>query len=140
MEKAEAIKIIKMALAQIEWDYPMDYAAAFDMAIDALKQESTWKDLEEWVAKLTKESEESYLRGYGDGIISSTSRITEIIEQAQTDFETCEGGQSYFVIDGQRFFTDTGYALEGIEAYVQILKNRIKTQIKEQTDENNIHR
>ena len=37
MEIEEAIKIIKMALAQIEWDYPMDYAAAFDMAIDALK-------------------------------------------------------------------------------------------------------
>lgn len=39
MEREEAIKIIEMARAQVEWDYPMDYAAAFDKAIEALKQE-----------------------------------------------------------------------------------------------------
>ena len=39
MTREEAIEVIRMALAQVEWDYPMDYAAAFDMAIKALEQE-----------------------------------------------------------------------------------------------------
>lgn len=33
MNNQDAIKTIKMAIAQVEWDYPMDYAAAFDVAI-----------------------------------------------------------------------------------------------------------
>ena len=36
MTNQEAINIIKTAIAQIEWNYPMDYAAAFDKAITAL--------------------------------------------------------------------------------------------------------
>lgn len=39
MTNQEAIDIIKTAIAQVEWDYPMDYAAAFDMAVKALKKE-----------------------------------------------------------------------------------------------------
>lgn len=39
MTREEAIEIIRMAISEVEWDYPMDYAAAFDMAIEALKQE-----------------------------------------------------------------------------------------------------
>jgi len=31
------LKPKKTAIAQVEWDYPMDYAAAFDMAIEALQ-------------------------------------------------------------------------------------------------------
>ena len=34
MNNQDAIKTIKMAIAQVEWDYSMDYAAAFDVAID----------------------------------------------------------------------------------------------------------
>ena len=37
MSNQEAIEIIELARAQIEWDYPMDYAVAFDMAISAIK-------------------------------------------------------------------------------------------------------
>lgn len=40
MTSQEAIDIIRMAIAQVEWDYPMDYAAAFEMAIEALKSVS----------------------------------------------------------------------------------------------------
>ena len=35
----DAIRIIKTAIAEVEWEYPMDYAAAFDKAIEALEQE-----------------------------------------------------------------------------------------------------
>ena len=37
MTNQEAIEIIKTAIAQVEWDYPMDYAAAFDMVLKALE-------------------------------------------------------------------------------------------------------
>lgn len=37
MTNQEAIEVIKVAQAQIEWDLPLDYATAFDMAIEALK-------------------------------------------------------------------------------------------------------
>lgn len=39
MTNQEAIGIIKTAIAQVEWDYPMDYAAAFDMAVKALEKQ-----------------------------------------------------------------------------------------------------
>lgn len=39
MTPQEAIDTIKTAIAEVEWNYPMDYAAAFDMAIDALKKD-----------------------------------------------------------------------------------------------------
>lgn len=38
MTKQEAIETIRMAIAQVEWEYPMDYAVAFDMAVEALNQ------------------------------------------------------------------------------------------------------
>ena len=37
MTAQEAIKIIEVAIAEVEWDYPMDYAIAFEKAIEALK-------------------------------------------------------------------------------------------------------
>lgn len=43
MTNKEAIETIKIALAEVEWEYPMDYpmyyAAAFDMAIEALEKQ-----------------------------------------------------------------------------------------------------
>ena len=39
MSNQEAIEIIKSAQAQVEWEYPMDYATAFDMAISALEKQ-----------------------------------------------------------------------------------------------------
>lgn len=34
-----AIKTIETARAEVEWEYPMDYAAAFDVAIRALEKQ-----------------------------------------------------------------------------------------------------
>lgn len=39
MNNQEAIDIIRVAIAEIEWNYPMEYAAAFDMAIEALEKQ-----------------------------------------------------------------------------------------------------
>lgn len=38
MTNEEAIKIIEIARAEVEWEYPMDYAAAFDRALKALEK------------------------------------------------------------------------------------------------------
>lgn len=45
MTNQEAIDTIKTAIAQVEWDYPMDYAAAFDMAVKVLEEEPKWYGL-----------------------------------------------------------------------------------------------
>ena len=39
MKPEEAIEIIKVAIAEVEWNYPMDYAVAFEEAIKALEKQ-----------------------------------------------------------------------------------------------------
>ena len=40
MTNKEAIEIIKCAIAEVEWDYPLDYTIAFKKAIEALEREA----------------------------------------------------------------------------------------------------
>lgn len=39
MTNREAIETIKIAIAEVEWNYPMDYAVAFETAIEALEKQ-----------------------------------------------------------------------------------------------------
>ena len=39
MTTQEAIETLKLMQSQVEWDYPMEYAAAVDMAVDALEKQ-----------------------------------------------------------------------------------------------------
>lgn len=39
MTNKEAIETIKIAMAEVEWDYPMDYTVTFEMAIDAIEKQ-----------------------------------------------------------------------------------------------------
>ena len=39
MNNQEAIDIIKIAVAEVEWNYPLHYAVAFDTAINALEKQ-----------------------------------------------------------------------------------------------------
>ena len=39
MKPEEAIKTIKIAIAEVEWNYPMDYTVAFEEAIKALEKQ-----------------------------------------------------------------------------------------------------
>ena len=39
MTPQEAIETIKIAIAEVEWNYPMDYAVAFEVAIEALEKQ-----------------------------------------------------------------------------------------------------
>ena len=42
MRNEEAIKTIEIAMAEVEWNHPMDYAIAFEMAIKALKNQENF--------------------------------------------------------------------------------------------------
>ncbi|MGN0114847.1 MAG: hypothetical protein ACI396_05930 [Acutalibacteraceae bacterium] len=39
MTTEEAIKTIEVAIADVEWNYPLDYSIAFETAIEALKKQ-----------------------------------------------------------------------------------------------------
>lgn len=39
MTAKEAIEVIEVAIAVVEWEYPLDYAAAIEMAIEALEKQ-----------------------------------------------------------------------------------------------------
>ena len=43
MKPQEAIDILKIAISEVEWEYPMDYTAAFEMAIEALTEAEQYK-------------------------------------------------------------------------------------------------
>ena len=42
MTPQEAIETIKIAIAEVEWNYDMNYAVAFEMAIEALEN---WSEI-----------------------------------------------------------------------------------------------
>ena len=39
MTAKEAIKTIQVAIAEVEWEYPLDYSVAFETAIEALEKQ-----------------------------------------------------------------------------------------------------
>lgn len=39
MTPKEAVKILEVAKAEVEWNYPLDYAIAIDTAIEALEKQ-----------------------------------------------------------------------------------------------------
>ena len=39
MTTEEAIKTIQVAIAEVEWEYPLDYSIAFETAIEALEKQ-----------------------------------------------------------------------------------------------------
>lgn len=46
MTNEEAIKTIEVAIAEVEWNYPMDYAVAFETAISALEKQIPKKPIQ----------------------------------------------------------------------------------------------
>ena len=55
MTPQEAIETIKIAIAEVEWNYPMDYAVAFEKAIEALEKQ---------IPKKNKIIDEKYTRNF----------------------------------------------------------------------------
>ena len=57
MTNKEAIETINIAMAEVEWDYPMDYTVAFEMAVDALEK---MKELEKGLEDLEDTLNDAY--------------------------------------------------------------------------------
>ena len=67
MKPQEAIETIKIALAEVEWEYPMDYAAAFETAIEALEKTEVKINLNETVKfKLTDYGKDIYYHRFDE--------------------------------------------------------------------------
>ena len=47
MTAEETISILKIAIAEVEWNYPMDYTVAIETAIQALEKQIPKKPIEE---------------------------------------------------------------------------------------------
>lgn len=47
MTAEEAIKTIQVAIAEVEWEYPLDYSIAFETAIEALEKQVPKKPINE---------------------------------------------------------------------------------------------
>ena len=45
MTPEEAISIVKCAIGEVEWNYPLDYAEAFEVAIEALEKQVVKKPI-----------------------------------------------------------------------------------------------
>ena len=60
MTPEEAIKTIQVAIAEVEWNYPMDYSVAFETAIEALENVNRRQAEIERLKKLLTEEEEKY--------------------------------------------------------------------------------
>ena len=46
MTAEEAIKTIQIAIAEVEWNYPLDYSIAFETAIEALEKQIPKKPID----------------------------------------------------------------------------------------------
>ena len=71
----EAIEIIKIAMAEVEWEYPMEYVVAFEEAIEAL---------EEQIPKKLIETEE-----FVEGSCQNCKRNIGWIKDEYFDFDNC---------------------------------------------------
>lgn len=86
MTDKEAIEIIKVARAEVEWEYPMEYAAAFDKAIEALEREPL-TDTEQriFLAAMSKEEKvckEVCADGEGVDLVTVCHRIERKVKKA----------------------------------------------------------
>lgn len=52
--------------------------------------------------------------------------VIKIINKTIEDFYKCEGGESWLKIDGEKYTTDVGYALEGMGIFAKVLKKRLE--------------
>ena len=51
--------------------------------------------------------------------------IGKLLDKTFDDFCNSPGGEGCFRIDGETYNTDAGYALEGMEIFIKVLKKRL---------------
>ena len=57
MTNEDAIKTTNIAIAEVEWNYPMDYTVSFEMAVEALEKQVQKKPINTKIATLNKSPE-----------------------------------------------------------------------------------
>jgi len=51
--------------------------------------------------------------------------FSRILEKTYNDFCNCEGGEGWLKIDDKEYSTDAGYAIEGVEIFMEVFKRRL---------------
>ena len=51
--------------------------------------------------------------------------FSRILEKTYNDFCNCEGGEGWLKIDDKEYSTDAGYALEGVNIFMEVFKRRL---------------
>ena len=102
MTNKEAIDTIKIAIAEVEWNYPMDYAAAFETAIEALETQAT----SEWIPvseRLPEEHDTMFAKFKGTDKWSD-SMFAKKSDKVNVTVEFDDGSrmtQTLYTIDGE---------------------------------------
>lgn len=52
-------------------------------------------------------------------------KILALLEKTYADFCNCEGGEGWLKIDGKKYSTDAGYAIEGVDIFMEVFKRRL---------------
>lgn len=74
---------------------------------------------------LDQEQVKIYDAYYNKGVADNKKTLDKLLDETLNEFMTCPGGNSCFIIDGKEYHTDTGYAIEGIQFFVERLKSKI---------------
>lgn len=61
MTPEEALEIINIAIAEVEWNYPLDYAAAFEVAIEVLEKQIPKRAISTYIGNYKCPTCESYI-------------------------------------------------------------------------------
>lgn len=51
--------------------------------------------------------------------------VLALLEKTYADFCSCEGGEGWLKIDGKEYGTDAGYAIEGVDIFMEVFKRRL---------------
>ena len=99
MTYEEAIETIKIAIAEVEWNYPMEYSVAFEKAIEALEKQK-WHKISE--VKPTEEKQYLCCHIYTDRpffkVLSWSNNLYEIDEY---DFYEYIGKSGFYAYDSE---------------------------------------
>ena len=52
-------------------------------------------------------------------------KIVALLEKTYADFCKCEGGEGWLKIDGKEYYTDVGYAIDGMRIFMEVFKQRL---------------
>lgn len=55
----------------------------------------------------------------------TTKNYLALLEKTYDDFCKCEGGEGWLKIDGKEYGTDAGYAIEGVDIFMEVFKRRL---------------